>query len=141
MVSVKYDDLSFAFEFVSSAPPGTNAAYVSLDSDQIFWASEVAPSEEELPEDLETSDRYLAVPHKNDLDLGKNLALDFVAQELPRRYEQVEGFFRRRGAYARFKTVLETEGVLEKWYAFEEECTAKALKDWCTEHGIESGGS
>jgi hypothetical protein len=38
-------------------------------------------SEEDLPDDLETSDRYLAIPHKNDLDLGNNLALRFVEEQ------------------------------------------------------------
>lgn len=31
--------------------------------------------EENLPDDLKTSDRYLAVPHRNDLDLGRRLVL------------------------------------------------------------------
>lgn len=63
--------------------------------------------------------------------------LEFVEQELPHRYEQVRDFFGRRGAYARLKDMLQSEGVLEKWYTFENECTDKALREWCAENGIE----
>jgi hypothetical protein len=56
------------------------------------------PVEEDVPDDLETSDRYIAIPHKNDLDLGRRLALRFAAQELPDRYEQAKDFFRRLSA-------------------------------------------
>lgn len=137
MVAVKYEDLSLAFDFVNSAALGENAAYVSLDSGQIFWVSEANPVEEELPDDLDTSDRYLILPHKNDLDLGKALVLEFVEQELPHRYAEVQGFFGRRGAYARLKDLLQNEGVLERWYTFENERTDKVLRGWCAENGIE----
>jgi hypothetical protein len=33
---------------------------------------------------------------------------------LPGRYRDVEDFFRRRGAYARFKELLAAEGCLDK---------------------------
>lgn len=137
MVKVKYDDLSAAFDFVSFAAPFEHQAFVSLDTGAIHWMSETSPlDEEDLPDDLETSDRYLAIPHKNDLDLGNNLALRFVEEQLPNRYADVEGFFRRRGAYARFKELLAAEGCLEKWYAFEAESTKRALRQWCEANEI-----
>ena len=92
--------------------------------------------DEEVPEDLDTSDRYISVPHKNDLDLGKNLVLRFAAQEMPDSHERVRSIFQRRGAYARFKQLLETKGVLEKWYRFEAEANDKALRAWCAENGM-----
>lgn len=92
--------------------------------------------EEDIPEDLETSDRYIAIPHKNDLDLGSDLALRFSAEQLPGLYNRVEQFFRHRGAYARFKELLAPERCLGRWYAFEAESTARALKNWCSENDI-----
>ncbi len=136
MVAVKYKDLSAAFEFVSFAAPMEHQAYVSIDTGTIYWISELNPLDEEVPEDLETSDRYIAIPHKNDLDLGSDLALRFAAAELPDRYNMVAQFFRHRGAYARFKELLASEGNLDKWYAFESESTERALRDWCTAHDI-----
>ncbi|MFP3558504.1 hypothetical protein SB861_48755 [Paraburkholderia sp. SIMBA_049] len=93
--------------------------------------------DENIPDDLETSDRYLAIPHKNDLDLGRSLALRFVARELPARYDQVEGFFRRLGAYARFKDLLQREAILDGWYAFEANSVECALRQWYAENGID----
>ncbi|WP_245643891.1 hypothetical protein [Paraburkholderia oxyphila] len=63
--------------------------------------------------------------------------MSFVAQELPACYEQVEGFFRRQGAYARFKDLLEREGVLDRWYSFEADAVESALRQWCAENGLE----
>ena len=137
MVAVKYDDLAMAFEFVSFAPQTENNAYICVDTGAIYWTSEVNPIDEEVPDDLDTSDRYIAVPHKNDLDLGRRLALRFVAQELPDQHERVEGFFRHKGAYARFKDLLEAKQCLEKWYNFEAASTEGALRDWCAENGIQ----
>src|SRR3990167_3828754 len=106
VVTVKYDDLSLAFEFVSAGLPMEHNAYISIDTGQIYWISDLNPTEEEVPDDLETSDRYIAIPHKNELGLGRNLALRFVAQELPERYGRAEAVFRSKGAYARFKQLL-----------------------------------
>jgi hypothetical protein len=136
VVTVKYEDLSAAFDFVSFAAPMEHHAYVSIDTGTIYWISDLNPLEEDIPDDLETSDRYIAVPHKNDLDLGSDLALRFAAEQLPRLYNRVEQFFRHRGAYARFKELLASEGCLDKWYAFEAESTERALRDWCTANDI-----
>jgi hypothetical protein len=136
VVAVRYEDLLAAFDFVSFAAPMEHQAYISIDTGTIYWISELNPLEEEVPEDLETSDRYIAIPHKNDLDLGSDLALRFAASELPDRYNMVAQFFRHRGAYARFKDLLASEGSLDKWYAFEAESTERALRDWCTSNDI-----
>ena len=57
--------------------------------------------------------------------------------ELPDDYDTVTGFFRRRGAYGRFKNLMDTRGKLERWYDFEARATDAALRAWCAEHGIE----
>ena len=137
MVAVPYDEISSSFEFVSSAAPAEHNAYISLDTGQIYWVSELASMDEEVPDDLDSSDRYISVPHKNDLDLGKRLVLRFAAQEMSDSYEQVRSIFARKGAYGRFKQLLETKGLLEKWYRFEEEAHDKALREWCAENGIQ----
>ena len=137
MVAVKFDELSHAFDFVGSAPPGENNAYISLDTGQIYWTSELSSLDEDIPDDLEASDRYLSVPHKTDLDLGGRLALHFAATELPECHDEVMAFFRRAGAYARFKELLESKGVLEQWYKYEAESIEKALREWCVGNGIQ----
>ena len=137
MVTVNYEDLSEAFDFVSFGAPTEHRAYISMDTGTIHWISAIDPLDEDTPGDLETSDRYIEVPHKNELDLGRDLLLRFTAEELPDQYETVAAHFRRRGAYARVKELLASHDRLEKWYRFEEECRARALKTWCGENGIE----
>ncbi len=137
MVAVEYEDLLLAFEFVSSSPPIENSAYVSLDTGKIYWASSLTPIEDDAPDDLEESDRYIAIPHKNDLDLGQDLVFRFVAQELPNDYERVRGFFRHKGAYARFKQLLVSQGILEKWYKFENASMETALREWCVQNDVQ----
>lgn len=71
MVAVKHDDLSLAFDFVSYAAPTEHDAYVSLDTGKIYWTSDSSDAlDEEIPDDPETSDRNLEIPHRNELDLG-----------------------------------------------------------------------
>jgi hypothetical protein len=138
MVTVNYDDLSAAFDFVSFAAPFEHRAFVSLDTGAIYWVSETgAIEEEDLPDDLKTSDRYIEIPHKNELDLGNNLALRFAEEQLPHQYASVEDCFRHRGAYARFKELVVAEGCLDRWYAFEAEFTERALRGWCNANEIQ----
>lgn len=97
MADPGFDELSLAFEFVSAAPPGENNSYVCLDTGRIYWTSEQGLGDEDVPDDLDTSDRYVLIPHKTELDLGRSLALRFVAEALPEKYDQVISFFRKRG--------------------------------------------
>ena len=137
MVAVKFEHLSAAFDFVGSAAPDENHAYLSLDTGQIHCTSQLGTLDEEVPDDLETSDRYLLLPHRTELDLGKALALRFAASELPHCYDRIVGFFRHKGAYARFKDLLDSEGALERWYTYEAEATESALRDWCADNDIQ----
>jgi hypothetical protein len=96
MVAVQYEEILSAFEFVGSAAPMEHSAYLSLDTGKIYWTSELASVDEELPDDLDTSDRYLVVPHKTELDLGRKLAVRFAAQELPDSRERAMNIFGAR---------------------------------------------
>lgn len=137
IAKVKFSELLDAFEFVNAGPQFEHSAYINADTGTIFWVSADLGAEDEAPDDLETSDRYISVPHKNDLNLGRNLALSFADEELPDQYHTVASFFRSRGAYSRFKDFLEARGLLEKWYSFEARVTENALRSWCHENNIE----
>ena len=138
MPKVKHEDLLMAFEFVSFGAPGTHAAYISLETGEIHWISEDSGTDDELPEDIEDSDRYIAVPHKHDLDLGTRLVMRFAEEKWPERSETIRALFHRRGAYARFRELLTQEGRLEQWRQFEADATDRALAEWCAENGIEA---
>ena len=94
--------------------------------------------EEEVPEDLETSDRYLMVPAKAELDLGRSLALRFTEQELPEACDEVARIFSKKGAYGRFKQLLEQRDKLSPWFEFEAAETEAALRRWCQENDLQA---
>ncbi len=134
-------ELRNTFDFVSAGAPLEHSAYICADTGKIYWTSDTADlDDDDVPADIHDSDRYIGVPHKNELCLGRRLALEFAEQELPADYEEVVRFFQRRGAYSRFKDLLQTRGLLERWYDFENETTDAALRAWCVENGIELAG-
>ena len=135
--SVAYDDLESALSWVSSAEPFENNAFISRATGEVFYASSTYEAEDELPEDIDDAALYWSVPHKNDLDLGRNLALQFAAEFLPDHERQVQDYFRRRGAYSRFKDLLERTRRLEQWYQYEREATKVALLAWAAEEGLQ----
>ena len=134
---VLLSDLILAFDFTSADAPVDHYAVIDPDSGAIHLWSEETTEDEGLPADIETSDRYLRVPDRRELDLGRDLALDFAAERLPGDYQTVVDFFRKRGAYGRFKDLLDSRGLLDQWHAFEERETESALREWCRENGIE----
>ena len=91
---------------------------------------------DEFPEDVD-SVAYVAIPHKNDLDLGRDLVFDFVSHHLPNEFETVQQFFRSRGAYSRYKSLLDSTGLLDDWHRFEDEKTKSALREWCKDNNLE----
>ena len=135
---VQMDELMDAYLFVSAAYAGEAEAWVDRETGHIYRRWMEAPDlAEDLPEDVEHSDRYVPVPGKYDLDLGKGLALRFAHEYLPPAdVDAVYSFFRREGAYRRFKDLLDRRGLLERWHAFDDEQTLQALREWCAERGL-----
>ena len=95
--------------------------------------------ETEEEEDLNW-DQCVEVPRKNDLGLGRNLVFEFVTEHLPDDYGRVRQMFMRRGAYSRYKALLERRGLLQKWFDLENSRVEYALRNWCDENGIELVG-
>jgi hypothetical protein len=132
---IKYDDLENAYLFVSSGQEYNNAAVVHRTTGEIFYQSDFTDVDE-FPEDVDSED-YLSIPHKHDLDLGKELVFDFVAKYLPDEMAQVNQIFSSRGAYGRFKDFLDRKAMLDTWHQFEDEMTKKALRQWCADNGLD----
>lgn len=103
-VAVKFDELLGAFEFVSAGQPMEHEAYLCIGTGVIHYHSELVDLEDPLPDDIDDPEMYIAIPHKNDLELGKRLALRFADEFLPDAVDDAYDIFRRRGAYARFKS-------------------------------------
>src|SRR2546429_6921367 len=98
-MAVSFSDLQLAFEFVSSGGMGENEAYLDRRSGKIYWHFEFGDNDEEMPDDIDDDEKYISIPDKRELDLGKPLVLDFAREVLPDDYDEVRHIFSRRGAY------------------------------------------
>ncbi len=134
---VNFDDLLNAFEWVSAGAQYDNTAYIHRVTGKVFFDSDEFEPEEPLPEDYEDGTLYIAAPHKNELNLGRNLVFDFVEENMPESLGVVQDFFRKKGAYSRYKDLLERKGRLDDWHRFEAAAVEAALRDWAAENKLD----
>ncbi len=137
MTTFKYSDVEDAFMFVSSDRPGMNRAVLCKDTGKTLFCSETGDIDEIDEQDELNWGQWVEVPHKKDLGLGIDIVFEFVQAYLPEDYDRVRQMFRRRGAYASFKALLERRGLLQQWYDMESEREEQALREWCKENGIQ----
>ena len=137
---ISFQELLDTYELVSaSAGVSDYQAILSRQTGKIYLRSEFGDLdglEDELPDDIDDEKKYIAVPDKRDLDLGKPLVLNFALEFLPNDVEDVYDMFRRKGAYAKFKALLMRRNALDRWYEFERKATERALREWCEVNSI-----
>ena len=137
-----FQELILSFEFVASGS-GLHQAFLCRQTGKIHWRSETSDLdglEDELPDDVEDDEKYVAIPDKRELDLGKPMVLDFARKFLTDDFDDVRYMFSRRGAYKKFRALLIRKNALERWYDFESKATERALREWCELNSIEITG-
>lgn len=135
-MAISFDDIENAFYFVSSDQEFTNSAFLCRETGEIFYDSGLIGPEDDFPEDIEDPDKYISIPHKNRLGLGKDLVIEFSSRYLPEEIDRVYSIFRKKGAYSKYKQLLDKKGLLDKWYEFEDERQKAALREWCNDNEI-----
>jgi hypothetical protein len=139
MPVVDAEDLEDAVLIVSES--GTpDKAWVCLDTGQVHIRSEMvdevlAP----LPDDIDSSERYVPVPHINTLDLGLELVFDFADAAMPDDADRVRQMFKGSDAYRNFSELVEERGLTDRWHDFREAQTRAVLSGWCEENGLQLG--
>jgi hypothetical protein len=68
--------------------------------------------------------------------LGRPLALEFTRVHLPECFGKVGEIFSRRGAFARFKDLLDRHESLDAWHEWAQEHTRQSLRQWCADNAI-----
>ncbi len=142
---VDFNDLLLAVDHVSLGGFGDTEAYVALATgiihvvgDGIESDDPNAPDGSPDPADFGDSDQFLQVPSKQELGLGKRLAIRFAEACLEEvDAAEVEAYFRRRGAYPQFKALLEQRHLLEQWHEYEDSAIRQEVKDWCEANDLE----
>jgi hypothetical protein len=130
-------ELVDAYEWASAGGAYDSAAYIDRATGRTWLVTDMDDVGEEPPEDIDDESLYLPVPNQHELDLGRALALRFAQEHLPQRFEQVGDYFRKSGAFGRFKSLLDGAGQLDAWHAYEAKGVEDALRTWADANGIE----
>ncbi len=137
MVTVNADELEDAVLTVSD-PDAPDEGWVCLDTGAVYLRSDALDEElAPLPEDIDTSDRYVPVPRVGSLALGLELVFDFADAALPDDAERVREMFKRAGGYREFSELVEQKGLSGHWHVFREAQTRAVLGAWCEQHGLQ----
>lgn len=136
---VEFKDILEAFEFVNFGSMYEHQAFLDTSIGKIYYHSESGDDMDELPEDID-DERFIEIPHKNELDLGKKLVLQFAYLYFSDEVGRMQAMFDRKGAFSRYKAFLDQKGMLERWYEFESKEQEKALREWCGANSIKING-
>ncbi len=135
-MNARYSEIRMAFDFVSSRSLGENFAYVSRDDGEIYYYSEALGLDETRGHDVH-SVGFEPVPHRDALELGRELAFDFVDERLPDQYAAVRDFYADEDtAESRFKDLLEANGLFAEWNEYKAAKVEKFLREWCEQKDI-----
>ena len=118
---------------------GEHRAVLCKRTGKVYWHSEFSDLDElndQLPDGIEDEEKYVAIPDKRELGLGKPLVLDFVREFLPSDFDEVRYIFGKKGAYSKFRALLVRRNAVDRWYDFESKATERALRDWCNLNSI-----
>jgi hypothetical protein len=139
----KLDEIHSAFMFVNGGGGyGESSAVLDTKTWKIYLRSDFCDIEPEgqLSDDDYDREIHIEIPHKNELDLGRNLVFEFVEQFIPEDEAKIGQIFRKKGAYSRYKDFLDSKGLLDKWYDFENKSELITLSQWCKENNIDIAG-
>ncbi len=137
-----FAEILLGYEFVEMGN-GVHQAILCRTTGNIYMHAEFSDLEEfndVLPDDVEDDEKYIAIPDKQELGLGKPLVLDFAREFLSCHFDDVRYIFSKRGAYQKFRALLIRTRTLDRWYAFETLATERALRQWCADQSIEIAG-
>ena len=140
-MEVSLSDLEDAFDFVSNGILLENQAWLCKKTGKFFFSSsEVLDEDEEnsigLPKDADLK-QFISIPNKKELNLGKNLVMDFAHEFCNEELHLIQRMFSGKGAYSKFKSYLENKDKLDEWYQYEADAQKSAYEDWCKGYDIQ----
>ncbi len=138
--TISFDDLVEALMWVSSPPEADAEAFISRATGKTYVRAIDGPIDEDFPPDVDDDTKYVAVPRRNELDLGRVLALRFIDEMAPHLEAEVRHAFGRQGAYRYLRALLDRNGLLDRWHEYENAATKRALESWAQEQGFQVAG-
>lgn len=105
------------------------------DSVVVDWDDELAETADKILSD--EKNRYLLIPKRESRETY-DLMVDFAETVTDKALrEKLAIALDGKGAFRRFRNVLEQAGEVDRWYAFKEERLRDAAVEWLLDHGIE----
>ena len=107
--------------------------------ESVFLADELVTGldneglEDEIEENLE---RYLRLPTKFEIH-EYHIMEEFIWTLKGDRADKLEHAIQGRGAFRRFRDMVDRMGISQQWYDFQAEYYRKLAIEWCQEHGLE----
>lgn len=129
-----FQTIEVAFEYANSHDR-SNQAYLDRHTGESLFFSMYGDSDEE-PDDMDDTDRYVAIPDTRDYGLGSQLAVNFASEVAPDLRDEVARAFHRRGGFRRFKALLIRHGLLNAWYEYRSQRERSVILHWCAKNDI-----
>ena len=107
--------------------------------ESVFLADELITGldNEGLDHEIEENPkRYLRLPTKFEIH-EYHIMEEFIWTLKGKRADKLECAIRGRGAFRRFKDMVDRMGISQQWYDFQSEYYRKLAIEWCQEHGLE----
>lgn len=139
--AIPYTAIEEAFDMASASDSMGVEVYIERATGKMWMhcnVDGVLDEPEACPDDIDDEPKYVMAPSQHDVDLGKHLALRFARDHFTSEedYHSAQQFFHHRGAYARFKDLLEARNLMQTWYDYEAAAKAEALRAWCADQDI-----
>jgi hypothetical protein len=131
-LKLSFDKIFDAFEETCFGDPFTVSVYINKENGDSFLVLDDDDGyNEENPDDLFENDIYFSLPDPSELTSGRDLAFKFASAEVREYSDKIYEIFQNRGAFSRFKSLLEDIGKIDDWYKFEQETQKAELREWC----------
>lgn len=71
-------------------------------------------------------------------EIAHGIMKDFMfAQEDKKIHDVIYNVIHQKGAFRKFRQVIEQVGILQKWYEFRDKEYEVIVKEWCETNGLE----
>lgn len=133
--------LSLVIEAIEMADDNSTA-YYDLENQELLWYMEdFGWSNEEDAEETEAMveegwrTRFFKLPGKFDID-EYSIMESYIYDEIPAGavQDQFEYAIRGRGAFRRFRNLLDRLGITQEWYDYLDKAHKELAIEWCEEH-------
>ncbi len=103
-------------------------------SDSAQWYAEAVSRAKQY---LENQDDYLPLPEKYDFNEYRIIEKFISSVPVRKQAEMLSQAIHGKGAFRRFKDMLERLGLIDQWFKFREQKLREFVEFWCTENKID----